>query len=566
MVICLCVSRETFNHGEIMECDFLIIGSGIAGLSFALRASMLGSVVVVTKKEGNDTATNLAQGGIAAVVSTMDTFELHVQDTLQSGAGICDERIVRLVVGDGPEQVRNLIEVGVEFVREGKDKDSPLSLGREGGHSRRRVVHAHDLTGREIERALLKKVKENPNIELFENSICVDLLIVAKSKTGKAKTCVGAYVLHHDCDDVVPFQAKRTILCTGGAGKVYLYTSNPDISTGDGIAMAFRAGAEVTNMEFVQFHPTCLYHRDAKNFLISEAVRGEGAILVDESGNRFMHKYDSDRMELATRDTVARAIDEEMKKTGKDCVFLDISHKDASFLRKRFPGIYAKCLEYGIDITKDRIPVVPAAHYQCGGVVTDEWGRTTIEGLMALGETACTGLHGANRLASNSLLEAVVYAHKAFLLCQKELPKIKTSKKAKIDLWKTGNATSLDEEILINHNWDIIRRTMWNYVGIVRRKKRLLLAQKRISEIQQEIEQHYQDYRVTPNMIELRNIALIASLIIMASLKRKESRGLHYIIDYPEKKESCQKWYIFKKVVDQVGHEEVKVRTKKISS
>ena len=549
-----------------MECDFLIIGSGIAGLSFALRASMLGSVVVVTKKEGNDTATNLAQGGIAAVVSTMDTFELHVQDTLQSGAGICDERVVRLVVGDGPDQVRNLIEVGVEFVREGKDKDSPLSLGREGGHSRRRVVHAHDLTGREIERALLKKVKEDPNIQLFENSICVDLLIVPKSKTGKLKTCVGAYVLHQDSDDVVPFQAKKTILCTGGAGKVYLYTSNPDISTGDGIAMAFRAGAEVANMEFVQFHPTCLYHRDAKNFLISEAIRGEGAILIDDAGNRFMQKYDPERMELATRDTVARAIDEEMKKTGKDCVFLDISQKDGGFLRKRFPGIYAKCLEYGIDITKDRIPVVPAAHYQCGGVVTDDWGNTTIEGLMALGETACTGLHGANRLASNSLLEAVVYAHKAFLFCQKEFSKIKEDKKVKIDLWKTGNATSLDEEILINHNWDIIRRTMWNYVGIVRRKKRLILAQKRIAEIQQEIEQHYQDYRVTPNMIELRNIALIASLIIMASLKRKESRGLHYIIDYPEKKESCQKWYIFKKVVNAFGHEEIKVRTKKISS
>ncbi|MBB5347510.1 L-aspartate oxidase [Desulfoprunum benzoelyticum] len=549
-----------------MECDFLIVGSGIAGLSFALRASRLGSVVIITKKEGNDTATNLAQGGIAAVTSTMDTFDLHVQDTLQSGAGICDERIVRLVVGDGPEQVRNLIEVGVQFVREGGSKDSPLSLGREGGHSRRRVVHAHDLTGREIERALLEKVKENPNIQLFENSICVDLLIVPKSKTGKIKTCVGAYVLKQEGDDIVPFQAKRTILCTGGAGKVYLYTSNPDISTGDGIAMAFRAGAEVANMEFVQFHPTCLYHRDAKNFLISEAVRGEGAILVDESGNRFMHKYDPERMELATRDTVARAIDEEMKKTGKDCVFLDISHKDAGFLRKRFPGIYAKCKEYGIDITKDRIPVVPAAHYQCGGVVTDEWGNTTIDGLMALGETACTGLHGANRLASNSLLEAVVYANKAFLYCEKELSKIKANKKTDIDLWKSGNATSLDEEILINHNWDIIRRTMWNYVGIVRRKKRLLLAQKRIAEIQQEIEQHYQDYRVTPNMIELRNIALIASLIIMASLKRKESRGLHYIIDYPEKKESCQKWYVFKKVVDAVGHEGVNVRTKKISS
>jgi L-aspartate oxidase len=316
----------------------------------------------------------------------------------------------------------------------------------------------------------------------------------------------------------------------------------------------------------VQFHPTCLYHRDAKNFLISEAVRGEGAILVDESGNRFMHKYDPERMELATRDTVARAIDEEMKKTGKDCVFLDITHKDAGFLRKRFPGIYAKCKEYGIDITKDRIPVVPAAHYQCGGVVTDEWGNTTIEGLMALGETACTGLHGANRLASNSLLEAVVYANKAFLFCQKKLSTIKVNKKEDIDLWRSGNATSLDEEILINHNWDIIRRTMWNYVGIVRREKRLLLAQKRIAEIQQEIEQHYQDYRVTPNMIELRNIALVASLIIMASLKRKESRGLHYIIDYPEKRESCRKWNIFKKVVDADGQEEIKVRSKKISS
>ena len=546
-----------------MESDFLVIGSGIAGLSFSLRASTLGQVVVVTKKEGVDTATNLAQGGIAAVISKIDSFDLHIQDTLDSGAGLCDTEVVRMVVEAGPAQIGDLIALGVDFVREtGGGEEAVLSLGREGGHSRRRVVHAHDLTGREIERALLHKVRMNPRIHLYENHTCVDLLMV----NGEKKRCAGAYVLGEG-NQVLPFKAKVTVLCTGGSGKVYLYTSNPDIATGDGVAMAFRAGATVANMEFVQFHPTCLYHQDAKNFLISEAVRGEGGVLIDEKGKRFMEKYDPERMELATRDTVARAIDKEMKETGKSCVYLDITKKEPQFIRDRFPGIYAKCLDYSIDITKDRIPVVPAAHYQCGGVVTDNWGNTSIDGLMALGETACTGLHGANRLASNSLLEAVVYAHRAFIYCEEEWQTILRKNHQKVDAWKSGTAQMLDEEVLIQHNWDQIRRLMWNYVGIVRREKRLLLAQQRIAEIQQEIEQHYRDYYVTANMIELRNIAQVAALIITASLQRKESRGLHYILDYPLQKDSCRKWYIFrKKKIENMKILGVEVQTKELPS
>ncbi len=542
-----------------MESDFLVIGSGIAGLSFALRASTLGQVVVVTKKEGVDTATNLAQGGIAAVISKIDSFDLHIKDTLDSGAGLCDTEVVRMVVEAGPAQIGDLIALGVDFVREtGEGEEPALSLGREGGHSRRRVVHAHDLTGREIERALLHKVRMNPRIHLYENHTCVDLLMV----NGDKKRCAGAYVLGEG-NQVLPFKAKVTVLCTGGSGKVYLYTSNPDIATGDGVAMAFRAGAEVANMEFVQFHPTCLYHQEAKNFLISEAVRGEGGVLIDEKGKRFMEKYDPERMELATRDTVARAIDKEMKETGKSCVYLDITEKEPQFIRDRFPGIYAKCLDYGIDITKDRIPVVPAAHYQCGGVVTDQWGNTSIDGLMALGETACTGLHGANRLASNSLLEAVVYAYRAFICCENEWQTILKKNHQKVDAWKSGTAKMLDEEVLIQHNWDQIRRLMWNYVGIVRREKRLLLAQQRIAEIQQEIEQHYRDYYVTANMIELRNIAQVAALIITASLQRKESRGLHYVLDYPLQKDRCRKWYIFrKKKIENLNILGVEVQTK----
>jgi L-aspartate oxidase len=526
-----------------MDSDFLVIGSGIAGLSYALRVAQLGIVVVVTKKRDIDTATNLAQGGIAAVLSDEDSLELHEEDTLVSGAGLCDLDVVKIVVREGPERVRDLMELGVSFVREEKNGNK-LSLGREGGHSRRRVAHAYDLTGKEIERALLEKVKKTKNISFFENYSAVDLLIKSQKSEGSyKKVCVGVYVLEEH-GKVVPYRAKITTLCTGGSGKVYLYTSNPDISTGDGIAMAFRAGAKVANMEFVQFHPTCLFHPQAKNFLISEAVRGEGAILIHKNGERFMKKYD-ERLELATRDTVARAIDREMKEQGVDYVYLDISFKDAEFIKKRFPAIYAKCLVYGIDITKEPIPVVPAAHYMCGGVVTDVWGRTSIEGLFALGETACTGLHGGNRLASNSLLEAVVFSERAYRYCEKNWSIISQIHNSEVDPWKAGTAIALDEEILINHNWDLIRRIMWNYVGIVRSTKRLDLANKRMTEIASEIEEHYRDYYVTANMIELRNIAWVALMIIYAARQRKESRGLHYVVDYPEQDENYHCWEVF---------------------
>lgn len=519
-----------------MESDFLVIGSGIAGLSYALRCAELGTVVVVTKKKDIDTATNLAQGGIAAVLERDDSVESHVKDTLLSGAGLCDEEVVRMVVEGGPDRVAELIKLGVHFVEDHKSF-SGYSLGMEGGHSHRRVAHAYDLTGREIERALLEKVGSHGNITLLEEHIVVDLLMVEGEipgwKSGNERSrCVGAYVM--EGERVEPYRAKITALCSGGVGKVYLYTTNPDIATGDGIAMAFRAGAEVQNMEFVQFHPTCLYHSLEKNFLISEAVRGEGGILVGADGIPFMEKYDP-RKDLATRDTVARAIDRELKETGEDCVYLDISHRDSEFVKERFPTIYQRCLARGIDITKDPIPVVPAAHYMCGGVKTDKQGRTTIPGLMALGETACTGLHGGNRLASNSLLEAVVFADCAANYCVKIWPELQSQTIAGVDDWKSGDAKSLSEEILINHNWDSIRRVMWNYVGIVRSMKRLALAKKRMEFIYAEIDLHYREYFVTPNMVELRNIALISLLIIQSAMQRKESRGLHFVRDFPEK-------------------------------
>ncbi len=514
--------------------DFLIIGSGIAGLSFALKAATLGTVTLVTKKNRIDTATNLAQGGIAAVLAADDSFEMHIQDTLQAGAGICIEEVVRLVVENGPERIRELMALGVAFKQ--NEAGTVLDLTREGGHSARRIAHAFDLTGHEIERCLLASAAANPRITIRENHCAVDLLLASKAgliKGGEPDRCLGAYVLENQSGAIHTFQAKTTVLCTGGCGKVYLYTTNPDIATGDGVAMAYRAGAKVANLEFVQFHPTCLFDPKAKNFLISEAVRGEGGRLVDKRGRPFMDKYDP-RGDLATRDTVARAIDSELKASGDDSVFLDITHKPAAFVKNRFPNIYQTCLSYGIDITREPIPVVPAAHYMCGGVLTDSHSRTSITNLYAFGETACTGLHGGNRLASNSLLEAVVFAHQAFCQCQADWPQLALLSRQPLPEWSTGDAARIEECVLITHNWDQIRRLMWNYVGIVRSEKRLALVQERLAPILREVHQYYQDYLLTPDLVELRNIATMADLIVASARLRKESRGLHFIIDYPQ--------------------------------
>jgi L-aspartate oxidase len=518
---------------------FLVIGSGIAGLSYALRVSSLGEVVVVTKKGMVDSATNLAQGGIAAVLDQQnDSIEAHIQDTLNAGAGLCDYHVVSQVVSNGFARVHDLLSYGVEFVTE--SDNSGLSLGREGGHSHRRVAHAYDLTGRAIELTLLERVRSAGNITLLEDNTLVDLLI---DEQGGRRRCCGAHILGPE-GDINRFVADLTVLCTGGTGKVYLYTSNPDIATGDGIGAACRAGACVANMEFVQFHPTCLYHPQAKNFLISEAVRGEGAMLLNHRGERFMERYDP-RLELATRDMVARSIDHEMKEKGDDYVFLDISHKDSSFIKKRFPGIYSQCLEYGIDITTEPIPVVPAAHYLCGGVLVDECGNSTVDGLMAIGETACTGLHGANRLASNSLLEAVVFAEKAARYCSDNLSELSSAGQGRglpADYRQVG--TELDENILINHNWDVLRRTMWNYVGIVRNSKRLELARQRVIAITREIESLYTAHRFTRNMVELRNLAHVSLMIIESARQRRESRGLHYSTDYPQLDDLQRTWTV----------------------
>jgi L-aspartate oxidase len=517
--------------------DFLVIGTGISGLSFALKAANIGQVTIVTKKAKVDTATNLAQGGIAAVLSDEDSFDLHIQDTLRSGAGLCKEEIVRMVVENGPARVQELLDIGVHFKTREQDAFQ-LDLGQEGGHSARRIAHALDLTGREIENALLHKVAENTNIQLLENHLAVDLLIGSKAGVSPSDNrlddrCLGAYVLERESGTIDNWSAKVTVLCSGGCGKVYLYTTNPDIATGDGIAMAYRAGANIGNLEFVQFHPTCLYHPKTKNFLISEAVRGEGGRLIDEKGIPFMEKHDP-RGDLATRDRVARAIDTEMKSSGDDCVYLDISHKNPDFIKNRFPTIYQTCLSLGVDITKEPIPVVPAAHYMCGGVMTDMWGRTNVENLYALGETACTGLHGGNRLASNSLLEAVVFAHQAFLQCDKEKEKIIHTSFHESPEWSSGKAKLINENVLVSHNWDQIRRLMWNYVGIVRSERRLGLVKKRLAPMLREIAHHFRDYFLTPDLVELRNISLVAELIVQSSIRRKESRGLHYLVDYPQ--------------------------------
>ena len=523
--------------------DFLVIGSGVAGLTFALKVAEFGSVAIITKEGVMDSNTSLAQGGIASVFGELDSFDLHIQDTLASGDGLCNREVVEQVVQNGPDRILELIQLGVHFNLEENDnspgKSPRLDLGREGGHSKKRIVHAQDMTGKELERVLVEHVARHKNITVFENHIAVDLITQStRLKRGLVTTshddiCCGAYVLDKQTHQVKTFCAQITLLATGGAGKVYLFTSNPDVATGDGIAMGYRAGATLANLEFVQFHPTCLYHPDAKNFLISEAVRGDGGVLVDEAGNPFMHHYDPQK-DLACRDVVARAIDTELKKSGADSVFLDISQRESAFVKQRFPNIYRRCMELGVDMTVEPIPVVPAAHYMCGGIATDTMGRTDIKQLYAIGETACTGLHGANRLASNSLIEALVYAHSSADQAIKDLKSIDAQPVQPPD-WDETETTDSDEGIMVSHNWDEIRRLMWNYVGIVRSNKRLARARRRIDIIQKEIQEYYWNFKVAPDLIELRNIATVAELIIKCASYRKESRGLHYNIEYPQK-------------------------------
>jgi L-aspartate oxidase len=513
------------------EYDFVVIGSGIAGLSFALKAAKHGSVAVVTKRKGSDTNTAWAQGGIACVTSDEDSFELHVRDTLEAGAGLCDEAVVRTIVTEGPERIGELAELGLQFDEREIHGNRELDLGKEGGHSKRRVLHVQDVTGREIEETLLRELGRQSHVQLLENHMAVDLITAAKLGFATEDRCLGAYVLDEKMGEVETIRSNRIVLATGGCGKVYLYTTNPDVATGDGVAMAWRAGVEIANMEFIQFHPTCLFHAEAKSFLISEAVRGEGGILRNNRGEDFMKRYDR-RGSLAPRDIVARAIDAEIKRSGAKCVFLDVTRKPPEFIRERFPHIYETCLRFGIDISKQAIPVVPAAHYQCGGIKTDINGATSLPGLYAIGEVACTGMHGANRLASNSLLEGLVIAHRAAAAAVQK----RSTARPKIPLaeWKSGNAQDVDELVVIYHNWDEIRRLMWDYVGIVRTDKRLQRASARLRNLQREIGEFYWNFKVSVDLLELRNLATAAALIVDSALSRKESRGLHYTLDYPE--------------------------------
>lgn len=516
--------------------DVLIIGSGAAGLGLALRLPDELEIAVIAKKELIEGNTYYAQGGISAVLDEADSIDSHVADTLNAGAGLCDESAVRQVVKKGPENIQWLLDQGVIFTRDEPPRTG-YHLTREGGHSHRRVIHAADATGKEMENTLEAKVRAKSNIHLFENHNAIDL-ITADKLGQKENRSLGCYVLDRKSGRVRAFLAKFTVLATGGASKVYLYTSNPDVATGDGIAMAWRAGCRVANMEFIQFHPTCLYHPHAKSFLITEALRGEGARLLLPDGRRFMPEFD-ERAELAPRDIVARAIDHEMKRLGADCVFLDISHKPADFIKSHFPTIYNKCLSFGIDITKEPIPVVPAAHYTCGGVVTDKRARTDIPNLFAIGEVAYTGLHGANRMASNSLLECLVYAQVASEEIVHNLPS--TPLPEFVPPWDESRVTDSDEEVVVSHNWDELRHFMWDYVGIVRSNKRLARARRRVNLLRHEIREYYSNFRVTNDLLELRNLVDVAELIIQSAMRRRESRGLHYTLDFPKRDDRSQR-------------------------
>jgi L-aspartate oxidase len=514
--------------------DVLIIGSGAAGLSLALRLPPQVKTGLVAKRDLQEGNTLYAQGGISAVLDTRDSLDSHVTDTLNAGGGLCDEAVVRLVVERGPENIRWLFEEGVEFTRSPPTGDSGYHLTREGGHSHRRVVHAADATGQMLETTLVRQLESHPNVTVFEHHIAVDLVSSEQRDGGRIqRRCHGAYLLNVPAERVLPVSARCVVLATGGASKVYLYTSNPDVATGDGIAMGWRAGCRVANMEFIQFHPTCLFHPAAKSFLISEAVRGEGGRLLLPDGTRFMERFD-ERAELAPRDIVARAIDHEMKRLGIDCVYLDISHKPAAEIERLFPTIHQRCLELGFDMRREPLPVVPAAHYTCGGVKTDRHARTDVDGLYAIGETAYTGLHGANRMASNSLLECLVFSELALADILEELDR-EEAPPYPIAPWDESRVTDSDEEVVVSHNWEELRRFMWDYVGIVRSNKRLERARRRASLLRQEIGEYYGNFRVTNDLLELRNLVDVAELIIQSAQRRRESRGLHYNIDFPDR-------------------------------
>ncbi|MEJ2764046.1 L-aspartate oxidase [Photobacterium sp. MCCC 1A19761] len=522
------------NENREHQCDVLVIGSGAAGLSLALRLAPLGKVIVLSKGPSSEGATYYAQGGIAAVFDESDSVESHVQDTQIAGADLCDEAVVRFIAENAKDCVQWLIDGGVPFDREESDSDDAprYHLTREGGHSHRRILHAADATGMAVQNTLQENVHNHPNIEVLERHNALDLITNQKlGRTDQPNRVLGAYIWNRNREVVETVRAKFVVLATGGASKVYQYTSNPDVSSGDGIAMAWRAGCRVANLEFNQFHPTCLFHPEARNFLLTEALRGEGAYLRRPDGSRFMPDFD-ERAELAPRDVVARAIDYEMKRLGADCMYLDISHKPADFIQKHFPMIHEKLLTYGIDITQEPIPIVPAAHYTCGGVIVDQQGRTDLDGLYAIGEVSYTGLHGANRMASNSLLECVVYAWAAAESIKCKL--VQVSLPDSLPHWDESQVSNSDEEVVIQHNWHELRLFMWDYVGIVRTTKRLERAMRRIQLLQEEVNEYYGNFRVSNNLLELRNLLQVAELIVRCALERKESRGLHYTLDYPD--------------------------------